>query len=262
MPEPYVLVDRRPPVAVITLNKPAKLNAFTVADRSELVTTLERLHSDREVRAVVLTGAGRGFCAGADFTGQEIGPTVGGDSREQFIEPRGAWITRILDFDKPLIAAINGPVVGAGISIALACDIRISASDARIVPAWVDRGLAPDAGASYFLTHLLGAGLATELALTGEPIDAKRALEIRLVNRVVDPRELMTTALALAQTIAAKPPVTVAHIKRLMRVALEHSFDAQLLAESNALRACMATEDFQEALRAFREKRSPTFKGG
>lgn len=261
-PGPYALVEQHGPVAVLTLNRPNKLNAFTMPERTELAATLRDLGRDDGVRAVVITGAGRAFCAGADMVSQPMGPEHAGlNAREKFIEPNGWFINDVYHIEKPTIAAVNGVAVGAGLSIAMACDIRIASTQARFLCAWVDRGLPADAGASYFLPRLLGPATAMELALTGGSIDAQRALQLGLVSRVVEPEQLVPTARSIAETIASKPPVAVHHIRRNLRLGAESSLEQTLLFETAAARACLQTEDFQEAVRAFREKRPGVYKG-
>ena len=259
--QPYVLVEITPPVAKLTLNKPDRLNAFTLDDRAELSRRLVELKDDDSVRVLILTGAGRGFCSGSDVSNMPLGPTIGRTLRERYFEPIGGFISDVYAFDKPLIAAINGAAAGAGMSLALACDVRIASSNARFTPAWIDRGLVPDGGASYFLPRMLGVTMATELALLGEPIDARRAYELGLVSRVVEQAELLDAAMGVAQKIASKPPIAVHHIKQNMRMGVDHSLDRQLLMESSAQRLCLLTEDVHEARQAFLEKRPPSYKG-
>ncbi len=259
---PYVLVERDGHIVTVTLNKPARLNAFTMPERTELAETFARLNQDPEVRVAIITGAGRAFCAGADVVSQAIGASHAGQNpRERFIEPQGAFILPIYNFERPLIAAVNGAAAGAGFSIAMASDIRIASSSARFLASWVDRGMVADAGASYLLPRLTGLAPAMALALTGGSLDAQEALRLGLVSRVVEPEALLSTARTIAEAIAAKPPVAVAHIKRNLRLGAASTMEQALLIETAAQRACLQTEDLQEAIRAFKEKRPGVYKG-
>ncbi|MBM4405825.1 MAG: hypothetical protein FJ039_06550 [Chloroflexi bacterium] len=259
--KPYVLVEKRDHVALLTLNREERLNAFRMKDRLELAGLCSKLSRDPEVRAAVITGAGRGFCSGADVVTQAVGSIAGIDVREQFIDPVGNFIQEIYRFEKPLIAAINGVAVGAGLSIALAADIRIAAASARFITAWVDRGLLPDAGGSFFLPRTVGFSWAAEMTFTSEPIEAATAERIGLVSRVVPDGELLPAAMALAAKIAEKPPIAMIHAKRNLRLGMEVPLEHQLLFESAGYKSVGQTEDFLEAVTSFREKRKPRFKG-
>jgi 2-(1,2-epoxy-1,2-dihydrophenyl)acetyl-CoA isomerase len=209
----------------------------------------------------IITGAGRGFCSGADVVTQAVGNMAGADVREQFIEPIGSFIQGIYNFEKPLIAAVNGVAVGAGLSIALAADIRIAAASARFITAWVDRGLLPDAGGSFFLPRTVGLSWAAEMTFASEPIDAATAERIGLVSRVVPDGQALATAKALAAKIAEKPPIALIHAKRNLRLGMQAPLEQQLLFESAGYKAVGQTEDFLEAVASFREKRKPSYKG-
>ena len=259
--KPYVLVEKSDGIALITLNREERLNAFRMKDRLELASVCSRLSKDPEVRVAIITGAGRGFCSGADVVTQAVGNIAGIDVREQFIEPVGAFIRDIYAFEKPLIAAVNGVAAGAGMSIALAADIRIAATSARFITAWVDRGLLPDAGGSYFLPRTVGFSWAAELTFTSEPIDAATAERIGLVSRVVPDGQALSAAKALAAKIAEKPPISIIHAKRNLRLGMQVPLEQQLLFESAGYKSLGQTEDFQEAVASFREKRKGVYKG-
>lgn len=259
----YLRVDIADHVAIVTLNRPERLNSFTLDDANELVQTLDRLQNDESVRVAILTGAGRAFCSGVNVA---MGPPADEapilrTPRQRFVRPVAPFITQIDEFEKPLIAAVNGFAVGAGMSIAMACDIRIAARSASFIPMWVDRAGVPDAGGAYYLPRLVGLGMASELTFTGDEVDSKSALRIGLVNRVVPDQKLMAESKALASRIAAKAPITVALIKRTIRMSAEATLREALLFETLGVRMGQATEDRDEALAARREKRTPRFKG-
>ena len=190
-----IIVDRDGAVATVRLNNPDKLNALSETLTRELVDALGRLKDDPEVRAVVLTGEGRGFCSGADLGGMERGVRGGGRARPTDLLDRATpkIVRLIVEIPKPVIAAVNGVAAGAGLSLALACDLRIASDAARFSMAFVRIGLVPDSGASYFLPRMVGTAAALELSITGERIDAARALRIGLVGRVVPGRHLLAT---------------------------------------------------------------------
>lgn len=259
--KPYTLVEKSGHIAIITMNRPERMNAFRMHDRIELAEVCRKIGRDPDVRVAILTGAGRGFCSGADVVTQTVTANAGLNVREQFIDPIGIFIKDIYDFEKPLIAAVNGAAVGAGLSIALAADIRIAGASARFITAWVDRGLVPDAGGSYFLPRAIGLSRAAEMVFTSDTVDAAMAEKVGLVSRVVPDDQLMAEARALAEKIAEKPPIVLIHAKRNLRLGVETPLERHLLFESAALRGINQTQDFQEAFSSFREKRKPTYKG-
>ncbi|MBI2906335.1 MAG: enoyl-CoA hydratase/isomerase family protein [Chloroflexi bacterium] len=250
-------------VAVITLNRPDKLNALSVAMRRSLQAALKEVADNDDVRAMVLTGAGRGFCSGADV-GAQAARIQGGQqppSRQEVLSPIGILGSLIRTVDKPTIAAVNGVAAGAGFGFTLACDIRIASDKARFSCVFIKRGLVPDTGATYFLPRLVGSALACELAFTGDIIDAAEALRIGLVNRVVPHDDLMQVAKELATRIAKGPPIAMTLAKRAIYRGMEHSLGSQLEYETYAQNICRATEDHKEGVTAFMEKREPVFKG-
>jgi enoyl-CoA hydratase/carnithine racemase len=252
-------VDVDGPVATITLDRPEALNALTVPVKVALREALERLAVDRAVRAVILTGAGRAFCAGQDLAERERP-----DAAPLDVELRERYnpiILALRSMGQPVIAAVNGVAAGAGASIAFACDLRVAAEDARFVLAFGRIGLVPDSGATWFLPRLIGQARAAELALVGEPISADEALRIGLVSRVVPNDELLPQARALADRIAAGAPMAVALTKGALERAASIDLETALEGEAKLQGIAGASADHAEGLAAFREKRAPRFTG-
>ena len=244
-------------VATIELNRPDKLNAVDLDMRRELPEALMSASEDDAVRVIVITGAGRGFCAGADLTG----PKSAAVSRRKTLEFAADFMQVFSNIDKPIIAAVNGAAAGVGLSIALCCDIRVASSQSKFAAIWVKRGLVADGGASLLLPALVGMEFALELALTGRMVSAQEAKDKGMVSRVVEPAELMPEALRLAREIASQPPITVELIKRIMTEGTRREFRQSLLRETYAQNICRGTQDHQEAVQAFVEKRAAQFKG-
>jgi 2-(1,2-epoxy-1,2-dihydrophenyl)acetyl-CoA isomerase len=252
-------VDVDGPVATITLDRPEALNALTVPVKVALHEALERLAVDRAVRAVVLTGAGRAFCAGQDLAERE-----GPDAAPLDVELRERYnpiILALRAMGQPVIAAVNGVAAGAGASIAFACDLRIAAEDARFVLAFGRIGLVPDSGATWFLPRLIGQARAAEMALVGDPISADEALRIGLVSRVVPNDDLLAEARSIADRIAAGAPMAVALTKGALERAASIDLETALEGEAKLQGIAGASADHAEGLAAFREKRAPRFTG-
>ena len=252
-------VDVDGPVATITLDRPEALNALTVPVKVALREALERLAVDRAVRAVILTGAGRAFCAGQDLAEREEP-----DAAPLDVELRERYnpiILALRAMGQPVIAAVNGVAAGAGASIAFACDLRIAAADARFVLAFGRLGLVPDSGATWFLPRLVGDARAAELVLIGDPIPADEALRIGLVSRVVPNDELLPQARALADRIAAGAPMALALTKGALERAATIDLETALEGEAKLQGIAGASADHAEGLAAFREKRAPRFTG-
>jgi 2-(1,2-epoxy-1,2-dihydrophenyl)acetyl-CoA isomerase len=257
-----VLSARDGAVLTLTLNRPEALNALNRETTGALRTAFEAASNDRQVGAIILTGAGRAFCAGADLKDvsarQQAGDTdLGADLRTNY----APMIRAIRACPKPVIAALNGTAAGAGLSLALACDLRIGAVGAQLIVVFVRVGLVPDAGSLFFLTRMLGLSKATELALTGEPLSADDAHRLGLVAAVVPPEQLMAAALERARRLAEGPRQTYALIKRGIERALDLDLEQTLELESQLQAAAAKTPDAQEAIRAFIEKRKPQFEG-
>ena len=244
-------------VLTITLNRPDVLNAFDAAMHAALQAAFEEAAAD-EVRAVVLTGAGRGFCVGQDLTEFR---EAAGDIGERL---RGTYHPTILGLrglEKPVIAAVNGVAAGAGFSLALACDLRLAADSATFVPAFINIGLVPDSGGSFFATRLLGYARAFEWLTTGRRLSAAEAQAWGLVSEVVEAGELPARAAALAGELAALPTRGIALTKRLLDHAQTATLEEQLALEAELQAAATETEDFREGVAAFLEKRPPRFEG-
>jgi 2-(1,2-epoxy-1,2-dihydrophenyl)acetyl-CoA isomerase len=246
-------------VATLTLDRPEALNALTVPVKVALREALEAIAADRSVRAVILTGAGRAFCAGQDLAerDQPDAAPLDVELRERY----NPIIRALRSMDQPVIAAVNGVAAGAGASLAFACDLRIAAEEARFVLAFGRIGLVPDSGATWTLPRLVGPARAAELALVGDPIAADEALRIGLVNRVVPGEQLMAEARALADRIAAGAPLATAATKHALDRAWSIDLDAALDDEARLQGLSGATDDHAEGLAAFREKRPPRFTG-
>jgi 2-(1,2-epoxy-1,2-dihydrophenyl)acetyl-CoA isomerase len=258
-----IAVARDGGVLTITLNRPDKLNAMTGMMSDELVDVFASARDDDEVRALVVTGAGRGFCAGQDLTEFEEAYRSGErpDIREHLTRSYHRLIPLVVETPKPVIAAVNGVAAGAGVSLAAACDIRIAGEDARFTQAFVKIGLVPDSGGTWLLPRIVGFARALELSITGEVIDAAAALEIGLVNRVVAGDVLEEEVSELAARLAAMPTAAIAETKALLRGALGLGLEEALAAEADAQARMGQTDDHLEGVMAFAEKREPRFQG-
>ena len=252
-------VDVDGPVATLTLDRPEALNALTVGLKIALRGELERIAADRAVRAVILTGAGRAFCAGQDLAERERPDAAPLD--EELRERYNPIVRALRSMGQPVIAAVNGVAAGAGASLAFACDLRIAAAEARFVLAFGRIGLVPDSGATWFLPRLVGAARAAEIALAGDPIPADEALRIGLVSRVVPADELMTEARALADRVAAGAPLALALTKSALQRSWSIDLDEALDGEAKLQGIAGASADHAEGIAAFREKREPRFTG-
>ena len=244
-------------VLTITLNRPDVLNAFNAAMHQALGAALEEA-ADASVRAVVLTGAGRGFCVGQDLT--EFRESAGdiGDRLRGNYHPNVLAIRRL---EKPVIAAVNGAAAGAGLSFACACDLRIAADSASFVPAFINIGLVPDSGGTYFIAHLLGYARAFEWMTSGRKLTAAEAHQWGLVSEVVEADRLTERAAEVAAEYAARPTRGVGMTKRLFGLAFENTLEEQLEFEAELQTAATQTRDFKEGVAAFLEKRDPEFSG-
>jgi 2-(1,2-epoxy-1,2-dihydrophenyl)acetyl-CoA isomerase len=257
-------------VLTLTLDRPDVHNALDWRTREAFVAALEEASADLNVRAVVVTGVGdRAFCTGADLRVPIPTPDKpeGAPPRAQGEVARGiatGWqrvVTAVLDCEKPVIAAVNGTAAGAGMHLALACDLVVMADTAKLVPVFVRRGIAPDAAGAYLLTRLVGPQRAKQIYLFGEDIPATHAADLGLVTQVVPAADLLGVAEALAHRLAAGPTRTHAVTKRLVNRALDLDREAALAEEAWGQELVMTTEDAQEGVRAFIERRDPTFRG-
>ncbi len=249
-------------VAVMTLNRPKRLNALTMKMMREFDKLFRELQEDDDVRVLIITGAGEGFCAGADVDSLTSITQLGSDlPRQERLQAIGAFALLLYNLEKPVIAAVNGVAAGAGVSIALLSDIRIASEKARFTMAFVRRGLIPDCGATFLMPRLLGAAKSFELMYTGDIIDAREAERVGLVNKVVPHDRLMDEATVLAKRLAKGPPLALAQIKRAVHSGLMNDLEQQLYFESYAQNFCAGTEDLKEGVSSFVEKREPQFKG-
>ncbi len=253
-----LLVERRGRVAVITINRPQKLNALNIQTRAEGAAALEELREDEGVRVVVITGAGeKAFVAGADI-GEFEGRTA--VSQRDVMTARSLF-TAVDTFPKPVIAMINGFCLGGGCELALSCDIRVASETARFGQPEINLGIIPGGGGTQRLTRLVGEGKAMELILTGDMIDAQHAYNLGLVNLVVPAADLEAKTLELANRIAEKSPVALRMAKEAVKTAARANLDEGLRREIDLFALTFSSEDKDEGVRAFLEKRKPDFKG-
>lgn len=254
-----IIVRRDGNVAVVTLNRPEVLNALRPQMRNDIANAFESFHGDETVRAVVLTGAGRGFCAGGDLRLMTEPKTP--ESQEMTFGIIRRAITAITDLDKPVIAMVNGPAGGGGCNLALACDIIIASEKAIFSEAFVKIGLAPDWAGAFFLTRMIGLHRAKEMAFTGDRIDAKEAERIGLINRVTSPDALEDTTMELAKKLADMPTKAIGFIKKMIYKAWHMDVSSMLEYEAFVNTQLSGTHDHKEGVNAFLEKRTPVFKG-
>jgi enoyl-CoA hydratase len=253
-----LLVERRGRVAVITINRPQKLNALNIQTRAEGAAALEELREDESVRVVVITGAGeKAFVAGADIAEFEGRTAV---SQRDVMTARSLF-TAVDTFPKPVIAMINGFCLGGGCELALSCDIRIASETARFGQPEINLGIIPGGGGTQRLTRLVGEGKAMELILTGDMIDAQHAYNLGLVNLVVPAADLEAKTLEMANRIAEKSPVALRMAKEAVKTAARANLDEGLRREIDLFALTFSSQDKDEGVRAFLEKRKPDFKG-
>lgn len=250
-------------VATLSLNRPEVLNAFNGQLHKDLHDALDNVAAEEEVRCVVLRGDGRGFSAGADLRGEDLQregdevPDLGDYLRKTYSET----ITKITRMEKPVIAALHGPVYGAGVGLALACDLRIAAESVKFSVAFVKIGLMPDAGVSFFLPRIVGLGKAMEMSMLGNAVEAEEAHRIGLVNKVVPDDALLDEAGALAEHLATMPTRALGRIKQSLHASFESDLEAALEREAEGQTFCGHTEDHKEGVAAFLEKRAASFSG-
>ena len=258
-----LLYDVEDGIATLTLNRPERLNALGDTLRDDLHDAVTRAAEDSDVRALILTGAGKGFCAGGDVKAMNENKARGASRplMEKVAPGRDRTVLALRDAPKPVIAAVNGAAAGAGMNLALACDIRLASAAAKFAQAFVKRGLHPDWGGTYFLPRVVGAAKACELIFTGEIIDAQEALRLGIVSAVHAPEALMPAARALARKIADGPPIAIRLAKRAIYHSLECDLRQALEFETYAQNICFETEDAGEGISAFVQKRPPAFRG-
>jgi 2-(1,2-epoxy-1,2-dihydrophenyl)acetyl-CoA isomerase len=258
-----LLFDKTDNVATITLNRPDKSNAFDATMADELIDALKNIERDADVRAIVITGAGKHFCAGQDLSAlldqyQSPGAVK---FAEHLRRTYNVIVARIRAIEKPFIAAVNGAAAGAGLGLACACDLRHASTSAKFRMAFIGIALAPDSGLASLLPRLIGFGRATEMALTNELIDAERALQFGLVNRVFQPDELMPKTLEFAKQLAHAPTRSIGLTKRVFNRAMMADLNETLEYEAMIQEIAGHTQDHFEGVKAFVEKRPPNFKG-
>jgi len=257
-----ILVSLDAGVLTITLNRPDKLNAFTPDMHEELRGAFARAEGDAQVRAVLLTGAGRGFCAGADLSQRDVSPGAAPiDLSVSLGTNYNPLVRRMRALPKPIVCAVNGPAAGAGANVALACDVVLAARSASFLQAFSRIGLLPDAGGTYFLPRLVGTARAMGLALLADKLSAEDAERWGLIWKVLDDAVLMDEASALARRLAAGPTKGYALLKRAMYASAANSLDAQLDLERDLQREAGFSEDYRKGVAAFLSKRAPAYKG-
>ncbi|MFE1772631.1 enoyl-CoA hydratase/isomerase family protein [Streptomyces sp. NPDC059008] len=249
-------------VSWITLNRPEALNALTWDQRERIIGRLADASADPDVRAVVITATGKGFCAGADLRGSApAGERVAGDVARMIRRGAQRFIGAVLDCEKPVIAAVNGTAAGIGAHLAFACDLVLAAESARFIEVFVRRGLVPDGGGAYLLPRLIGPQRAKELMFFGDAVPAAEAERLGLVNRVVADGELAKTAREWAERLAAGPTRALSLTKQLVNASFETDRAASFAAEAAAQEITMTTADAQEGVAAFVERRGPSYRG-
>lgn len=253
-----VLYEIKDAVAVVTLNRPERLNALNADIHAGLRAAFDKIETDDTIRAVLLTGAGRGFCAGADLMQNLAGDRDLGASIDKDYNP---MVRRIRALPKPVICAVNGVAAGAGMNLALAGDIIIAAKSANFTQAFIRIGLMPDAGGTYFLPRLIGDARARAMAMLGETITAEQAETFGLVYKLFDDASFAADALAMATSLAAKPGQALAAMKTAFNASAKNNLDAQLDVERDLQRKLGNTPDFAEGVKAFIEKRPANFTG-
>jgi|SRR5579863_942431 len=249
-------------VATLTLNRPEKLNALDDRVVTGLAAALNLAARESSVHAVVITGAGRGFCAGGDINEMtRLKKEHVSETFRSFLEAGHGVVRQIRQMPKPVVASVNGPAAGGGMNLALACDLRIASDQATFIQAFVRIGLHPDWGGTFFLPRFIGTGRAVEMLFLGEPVKAEEAHRLGLVNYMVPHGRLAAETQKLAARLAAAPPLPLALMKQNLYERLETQLDLMLEAEIAAQMRCFETEDFAEGLKAFLDKRAPTFRG-
>jgi len=255
-----ILVDTQDSVTTITLNRPEVLNAFNNQMAEDVLAALKQAERDNATRCLVLTGAGRGFCAGQDLEVLRARPE-GVSFREHLLRTFNPIVTRLRTIEKPVIAQINGAAAGAGFGLALACDVRYMAEGAKLRFAFSGIGLAPDSGTSFFLPRLIGYARAFELAATNMPVAAKAALELGLVESVFPDADLAAEVRSIATKLAQGPTKAIGLLKRAMNKAFELSLEEALDYEAHLQEIAGQTADHREGVAAFLEKRAAKFTG-
>ena len=258
MPYETIILDQRDHIARITLNRPDRLNSFTRAMHAELAQALDEA---ADARVIILTGAGRGFCAGQDLNDRMVAPGEPIDLGATVEESWNPLVRRLATLPQPVIARVNGVAAGAGANIALACDLVVAARSAKFIQSFAALGLIPDSGGSWHLPRLVGQARALGLALTGEPLPAQTAADWGLIWKCVEDDALDAEVDALAAKLAALPPLGLAAIKAIIRTTGARTLDEELDLQRDEMRRLGFTNDYREGVAAFLEKRPATFEG-
>lgn len=262
MPDEPVLLKRDGTVATLVLNRPEKLNALDESEVRGLASAMAEVGREPEIRVVVITGAGRGFCAGGDLpTMVDLKTNHHSATFRKYLEAGHELVREIRRLPKPVLASVNGPAAGAGVNLALACDLRVASDQATFTQAFLRLGLHPDWGGTFFLARLVGIGRAVEMFFLSEPVKAEEALRIGLVNSVVPRDRLEEETRRFAERLAAAAPLPFGLLKQTLYERLETQLDSMMEHEVAAQMKCFESEDFMEGLRAFFEKRAPNFRG-
>ncbi|WP_304164462.1 enoyl-CoA hydratase/isomerase family protein [Phenylobacterium aquaticum] len=258
-----VLYEVSEGIATLTLNRPERLNTISGPMLDQLTQLLLKANADPEVKVILLTGAGRAFCAGLDLVSATQGTGIGGQTQRVAVDLdlRNTPPTVLFALDKPSICALNGSAAGYGMDIALGCDMRVMAQGAKMAAAFVKRGIVPESGGTWYLPRMIGWAKASELIFTGRTLTAQESLELGLANHVVPDAEVAARARALAAEIAANAPLAVQSSKRLMRMGLQETFNDHVHHVFLQLMQLFRTEDFREGMTSFLEKRKADFKG-
>jgi len=260
--EKTILLDIVDGVATVTLNRPDRLNSFTAAMHEELRAALAAAREDKSVRCLLLTGAGRGFCAGQDLSDRAVAPGQEAPDLGASIETNYNPLVRTLrELPMPVVCAVNGVAAGAGANIALACDIVLAARSASFIQAFCKIGLIPDSGGTWTLPRLVGHARAMGLAMLGDKLSAEQAEAWGMIWKAVDDDKLAAEAGALARQLATQPTQGLALIKRALNVSLDNDLDSQLDLERDLQREAGRTQDYREGVAAFVGKRAPKFEG-
>ena len=262
MSEASILFDAEGGIARVTLNRPQSLNSFNEEMHQRLSEAMDRIEADRSVRVLLLTGSGRGFCAGQDLNDRRVRSGSGapdlGATLENYYNP---LVLRLKRLPLPVVCAVNGVAAGAGANLALACDIVIAARSARFIQSFCKLGLIPDSGGTWSLPRLVGSARAAGLSLLGEPLDAARAVEWGLIWKCVEDADLHRESNALAEHFAAQPTAGLGRIKQALLASQGNSLERQLDLERDLQRTSGQSRDYQEGVAAFLEKRAPRFSG-